>query len=130
MPLLLMLGTRRLRPRQRLRRAGGKEQCERYIRSREGAEEGRRALGVVAVCSFLCLIYVSSLLTDFYRNPNIENHEDHRWSTGGQHLGNLHEEHTTKECIMEGEDGGLDLDQAQSVVERLRANGNGHQEQR
>ena len=45
-------------------------------------------------------------------------------------MGNLHKEHTTNECIMEGKDDELDLDQSQSVVERLRANENGHRERR
>ena len=64
--------------------------------------EGGTALGVVMVGLFLCPLYVSLALTDFCRNPDIENHEDRCWSTGGHRLGDLLEEHATKKHIMEG----------------------------
>jgi len=64
------------------------------------------------------------------RSPDIETHEDHRGSIGGWGLGNPHEEDATKKHVVEDEDDELDWDQAQSVVERMKVNENGHVERR
>ena len=48
-----------------VRRADGQEKFRRYIRAREGG----RALGVVVVGLFPCLLYAYLRLTDFCRNP-------------------------------------------------------------
>ena len=118
------------RRRRGLRRVDGQELCRRYILTKRGSGRGRESSwSLCGKCTFIFLC-VSSRLTDFRRSPDIETHEDHRGSIGGWGLGNPHEEEATKKHVVEDEDDELDWDQAQSVVERMKVNENGHGERR
>ena len=75
------------------------------------------------------------MLTDIFRSPDIETHEDHdhRGSIGGWGLGNPHEEHTTRRHLIEDEDEEMGLDQAYDAPERMdemKSNENGYVERR